>query len=69
MPLVSFRVAGYGGTSRASDAQLFAQGRTLRISQLNGLSGTTGSSISPLHAGPVLVKRASIVMGFRELRH
>jgi hypothetical protein len=42
------RVAGYRRlTSGDNDAQLFAQLHTLRIIQLNGLTFSTGWSISP----------------------
>jgi hypothetical protein len=39
----------------SNDAQSFAQVRTLRISQLNGFDSSTGSSISPLRAGTILL--------------
>jgi hypothetical protein len=53
--------------SGSNDAQLFAQLRTLRIIQLNGLARSTDRSISPFRAGAILTKRATIFMRFREL--
>ena len=61
-----FRVSGYRGVHREPhDAHSFAQLHTRRISQLNGLNCSTGSSISPLRAAAILPK---IFMTFRELR-
>jgi hypothetical protein len=48
-------------------AHLFAQPHTRRISQLNGLNFSTGSSISPLRAAVILATHGLIFMGFREL--
>ena len=49
------RVTGYGRVQpQHDDAHLFAQVRTLLIIQLNGLDGSTGSSISPLRAAAIL---------------
>ena len=56
-----------GPTSGTNDAQLFAQLRTLRISQFNGFNFSTGPSISPLRAAVILANAAPFFMIFREL--
>jgi hypothetical protein len=63
-----FRVSGSPHVHQGRNvAQLFAQPHTRRISQLNGLNFSTGSSISPLRAAVILTTHGLIFMGFREL--
>ena len=50
-----------------TDAHLFAQTRTLRIIQLNGLAGSTGLIDLAARADAILPMPRAIFMSFREL--